>query len=131
MIVRYLVLFLLVGIGMAVEGLVAPAAAQAGSGSSSVWVVPRTADGHPDLQGNWSNATLTPLERPSGRAAALTAEEVASIEQGRENIVIERAAATDPDREAPPAGGTDPICIDAPTTCYNEPRAPRSRRIRR
>ena len=118
--VRYLALFLLVGIGMAAEGLLAPAAAQAGSGSSSDWVVPRMADGHPDLQGNWSNATLTPLQRPSGRAAVLTAEEVANIEQGRESIVIERAAATDPDREAPPAGGTDPICIDAPTTCYNE-----------
>ena len=26
--------------------------------------VPRTPDGKPDLQGNWTNATLTPLERP-------------------------------------------------------------------
>ena len=25
--------------------------------------VPRTPDGKPDLQGNWSNATQTPLER--------------------------------------------------------------------
>src|SRR5688572_29493633 len=28
------------------------------------WKVPRTADGHPDLQGNWTSATLTRLERP-------------------------------------------------------------------
>ena len=28
------------------------------------WTVPRTPDGHPDLQGSWSNATLTPFERP-------------------------------------------------------------------
>jgi hypothetical protein len=26
--------------------------------------IPRTPDGHPDLQGIWTNATLTPLERP-------------------------------------------------------------------
>ena len=25
--------------------------------------VPRTPDGHPDLQGNWTNATITMLER--------------------------------------------------------------------
>ena len=24
----------------------------------------RTADGHPDLQGMWTSATITPLERP-------------------------------------------------------------------
>jgi hypothetical protein len=27
--------------------------------------IPRTPDGHPDLQGTWTNATLTPLERPA------------------------------------------------------------------
>jgi hypothetical protein len=29
------------------------------------WTPPRTPDGQPDLQGVWSNATLTPMERPS------------------------------------------------------------------
>jgi hypothetical protein len=29
------------------------------------WVMPRTPDGHPDLQGTWTTSTLTPLERPS------------------------------------------------------------------
>jgi hypothetical protein len=101
-------------------GLGAPASAQAPSSTSSPWVMPRTADGHPDLQGNWSNATLTPLQRPRDRGPVLTMEEVARIEQGREEVVVERAAATDPNRDAPEAGGTDPICIDAPTTCYNE-----------
>jgi hypothetical protein len=38
---------------------------------------PRTPDGHPDLQGIWTNATLTPLERPAnleGKATLADAE---------------------------------------------------------
>ena len=27
------------------------------------WTVPRTPDGHPDLQGIWTNATITRMER--------------------------------------------------------------------
>ena len=117
MILRHSALFVVLCLGIAAEGLVAPASAQAQSGQ---WVVPRTADGHPDLQGNWSNATLTPLQRPRGQDLVLSAEEVARIEQGRESVVIERAEASDPDREAPPAGGTNPICIDGAMTCYND-----------
>jgi len=32
--------------------------------SSKPWTLPRTPDGQPDLQGVWTNATITPLERP-------------------------------------------------------------------
>src|SRR6188768_981883 len=44
---------------------------------------PRTPDGRPDLQGIWSFATLTPLERPRELAdkAVLTAEEAAAFER--------------------------------------------------
>ena len=30
------------------------------------YTLPRTPDGQPDLQGFWTNATYTPLERPDG-----------------------------------------------------------------
>ena len=33
--------------------------------------LPRTPDGHPDLQGIWTNATLTPIERPASFAGKL------------------------------------------------------------
>ena len=40
--------------------------------SSPKTSIPRTADGHPDLQGIWTNATITPLERQAQFAGRLT-----------------------------------------------------------
>jgi|HubBroStandDraft_5_1064220.scaffolds.fasta_scaffold15136_2 hypothetical protein len=42
------------------------------------WTAPRLPDGHPDLQGIWTNKTITPLERPAalGNKAFFTEEEV-------------------------------------------------------
>jgi hypothetical protein len=34
--------------------------------------VPKAADGHPDLQGVWTNATITPMERPKALAGKAT-----------------------------------------------------------
>jgi hypothetical protein len=47
------------------------------------WPVPRTSDGHPDLQGIWNNATITPLERPADLAgkAFFTPAEAAAYEK--------------------------------------------------
>jgi hypothetical protein len=62
-------------------------------------------DGHPDLQGTYDLATLTPLERPNGAKAVLSAEEVAKLE----GAVAARVQAGDlpskGDRPAPPKGG--------------------------
>jgi hypothetical protein len=50
---------------------------------SAAGKVPRARDGHPDLSGNWTYATLTTLERPKefGAKAFLTAEEAAAFEK--------------------------------------------------
>jgi len=59
--------------------LLGPAVASA---QSSSWSPPQTPWGEPDLQGVWTNATLTPLERPDAMAdrSVLTAEEAADFE---------------------------------------------------
>jgi hypothetical protein len=41
----------------------APSAARTTQPGAKSWTSPRTPDGQPDLQGIWTNATLTPLER--------------------------------------------------------------------
>ncbi len=45
--------------------------------------IPRTPDGHPDLQGIWTNATITPLERPAALKdkPTLTDAEAAALEK--------------------------------------------------
>ncbi len=43
----------------------APKAAAAKPAGAVRWTPPRTPDGHPDLQGYWTNATYTPFERPA------------------------------------------------------------------
>lgn len=51
--------------------------------AEETWTVGRTVDGHPDLQGIWSNNNATPLERPEvlGERESLTEEEVALMKE--------------------------------------------------
>ena len=65
----------------AANGVVSTAAAQARTSDAGEWEVPRTPDGHPDLQGSWTNVTLTPFEREEGKGPVFTREEVDAIER--------------------------------------------------
>jgi hypothetical protein len=51
-----------------------PAQSKTDPAKAKTWNLPRTPDGHPDLQGIWTNATLTPLERSV--VIAITGERV-------------------------------------------------------
>ena len=66
------------------SGQVAPRAAMANSKTANqTWTPPRAGDGHPDLQGFWSNNIATPLERPKeldGRAT-LTDKELDAMKK--------------------------------------------------
>jgi hypothetical protein len=66
---------------------------------------PRMSDGHPDLQGTYDLATLTPLERPAGMNAVMTREEVAQLERAVATQVDLGARPIQGDRQAPPKGG--------------------------
>src|SRR6266567_8277093 len=44
--------------------LPSPIAGQSPPAAPKKWIAPRTPYGQPDLQGIWSNATITPFERP-------------------------------------------------------------------
>jgi len=67
-------------LGIAAACLGAPLVQGQARVKAAAYVVPRTADGQPDLQGIWNNATITPLERPadlSGKAFFTPAEAAA------------------------------------------------------
>ncbi len=105
--IRRRVVLLSVSLFLSVGSALAAQALPGGAGDG--WVVPRTPDGRPDLQGNWTNATLTPLERPAGQGPTLTWEEVAVLER---RVEAQQQAATrpsDPDRPPPPVGGIGPL----------------------
>jgi len=67
--------------------------------------VARTPDGHPNLQGIYDLATLTPLERRAGMPLALTSEEAAKLEKDVAQRSDALAAPIKADRAAPPKGG--------------------------
>ncbi len=75
--------------------------------SEKVSATRQTPSGHPDLQGTWSAATLTRLERPesAGGRLELTKEEAAAIARNERERVDADAEPSRPDRSAPTAGG--------------------------
>jgi len=88
-----------------VSAQAAAAKAQASAPKPKGWVVPRLPDGKPDLQGNWTNETQTPLERMAPTGGTLTDAQAAAIEKRALEVEVYRDKASDPNRPAPKKGG--------------------------
>ena len=93
---------------------------EARAGAAGGWAAPRTAWGEPDLQGLWTSATLTPLERPERQAdrGRLTDEEVAAIEEES----AARRAASDGKSAPGSVGGYNQVWMDAGTRIVGDRR---------
>ena len=79
-----------------------PATNVKGATASKTLAPARTPAGHPDLQGIWSNAIITPLERPPELAgkAVLSAQEAAAYEKEivkRNNVDVRNDVGTEGD----------------------------------
>ena len=63
--------------------------------AKKTWAPPHTIDGQPDLQGVWTNATITPFERPAQLAgkAYLTEQEAAELEKQSAKSKVDRPPA--------------------------------------
>ena len=96
---------------------VTPALVQAATakpaGKAAPYKAPRLYDGHPDLEGTWTNVTVTPLERPAsyGDRKVLTPAEVATLEGRAVDKVKYENQPTDPN--APATDTTNKNCKDA------------------
>lgn len=100
-------------------GMIVLAAAQMQKASSRAYNLPRMPDGHPDLQGTYDLATLTPVDRPMGAKAVLTKEEAAKLESAN---AAEKEQADRPiqgSRAAPPKGGDGSVGAAGNVGGYN------------
>jgi hypothetical protein len=89
-----------------------------GLAAAADYHAPRTASGQPDLQGVWTNASLTSLERPAAFKTLTIPEAVAvAVEKRRATMRAAQDRPTDPNSPPPPvaadpggynAGWTDP-----------------------
>ena len=101
--------YLIVGAITAVAGFLGPVAVAQDAG----WVLPRTPWGDPDLQGVWTNETITPFERPAHQEdkTVLSEDEAAAIETG----VAQRRIASDGTSPPGTVGGYNQVWLDSGT----------------
>ena len=90
-----------------------PVAGQAPRAAADTWTPPQTLWGHPDLQGIWTNETITPFERPSELAGQqfLTEEEASQLEQQ----TAQKIAAADGTSPPGSVGGYNNFWMDSGT----------------
>src|SRR5579862_5158324 len=81
------------------------AVAQTANPSSKAYSPARTPDGHPDLQGTYDLATITPMQRPTGSKLVLTKEEALKRETDQAARREKEDQPIDANRTAPPKGG--------------------------
>jgi hypothetical protein len=91
----------IVTLGCALLNLICACCALAAEAPTKNWKAPHTEFGAPDLQGVWTSATLTRLERPDefGNRQALTAEEARKIEGAESDYVANAAKPSDPNKK--------------------------------
>jgi hypothetical protein len=82
-----------------------PITAQTEKAESRKYNPPRMPDGHPDLQGTYDLATITPVERAAGTPLVLTKEQALKQETARAAQRERADAPSDGNRSAPPKGG--------------------------
>jgi hypothetical protein len=81
------------------------AAALALPAAAADYKAPRNGFGQPDLEGVWTNASLTSLERgPQFKALTITEEQAKAMEAGRARMMEAQSRPTDPNAPAPRAG---------------------------
>src|SRR5215470_15083768 len=83
------------------------------------YTAPRLPDGHPDLQGIYDLATLTPLERLAGAKAFYTKEEAAKLETAAATGRAKGDEAISGNRSAPPKGGDGSVGAAGNVGGYN------------
>ena len=93
------------GIAVALISLLALPVAGKVTDTARKSVLPRTSDGHPDLQGIYDLATMTPLERWRGDPPFLTKDRAAALEKAERERRDKANARSAPGRPAPPVGG--------------------------
>lgn len=93
--------------------------AKATATPSRPYVIQRMADGHPDLQGTYDLATMTPVERAKGAPATMTEEQAKRLENATALRKENADQAIKGERRAPPVGGDGSVGAAGNVGGYN------------